>query len=60
MAPPHSRRFASMGDGSPTDGSKDLLKRLTDGISERSVAVDGVEKKEMAALTKLTTSMVRK
>jgi len=52
--------FASMGDGPPTDGSKDLLKRLTDGISERSVAVDGVEKKEMAALTKLTTSMVRK
>ena len=52
--------FASMGDGPPTDGSKELLKRLTDGISERSVAVDGVEKKEMAALTKLTTSMVRK
>jgi photosystem II stability/assembly factor-like uncharacterized protein len=52
--------FASMGDGPPTDGSKDLLKRLTDGISERSVAVDGVEKKEMAALTKLATSMTKK
>jgi photosystem II stability/assembly factor-like uncharacterized protein len=52
--------FASMGDGPPTDGSKDLLKRLTDGISERSVAVDGVEKKEMATLTKLTTSMIGK
>ena len=52
--------FASMGDGPPTDGSKDLLKRLTDGISERSVAVDGVEKKEMAALTKLASSMLKK
>jgi len=52
--------FAAMGDGPPTDGSKDLLKRLTDGISERSVAVDGVEKKEMAALTKLAGSMVKK
>jgi hypothetical protein len=49
-----------MGDGPPTDGSKDLLKRLTDGISERSVAVDGVEKKEMAALTKLANSMLGK
>jgi photosystem II stability/assembly factor-like uncharacterized protein len=49
--------FASMGDGPPTDGSKDLLKRLTDGISDRSVAVDGVEKKEMAALVKLAKSM---
>jgi hypothetical protein len=48
-----------MGDGPPTDGSKDLLKRLTDGISERSAAVDGVEKKEMAALTKLANSMVK-
>ena len=44
----------------PTDGSKDLLKRLTDGISERSVAADGVERKEMAALTKLATSMMKK
>ena len=52
--------FASMGDGPPTDGSKDLLKRLTDGISERSVAVEGVEKKEMAALTKLANSMLKK
>jgi photosystem II stability/assembly factor-like uncharacterized protein len=51
--------FASMGDGPPTDGAKDLLKRLTEGISERSGAVDGVEKKEMAALTKLATSMVK-
>jgi hypothetical protein len=52
--------FASMGDGPPTDGSKDLLKRLTDGISERSVALDGVDKNEMAALAKLATSMMKK
>ena len=51
--------FASMGDGPPTDGSKDLLKRLTDGISERSVALQGVEKKELAALTKLAANMVK-
>ena len=51
--------FASMGDGPPTDGSKDLLKRLTDGISERSVALDGVEKQELAALTKLATTIAK-
>ena len=33
--------FASMGDGPPTDGSRDLLKRLTAGIAERATALDG-------------------
>ncbi|MEP7118178.1 MAG: glycosyl hydrolase, partial [Acidobacteriota bacterium] len=49
--------FASMGDGPPTDGSKDLLKRLTDGIAERKTALDGVDKKELATLKRLTTTL---
>ncbi len=51
--------FASMGDGPPTDGSKDLLKRLTDGISERSVALSGVEKKELATLNRLAAALLK-
>ena len=51
--------FASMGDGPPTDGSTALLKRLTDGISERKTALDGVEKKELATLKRLTTTLSR-
>jgi photosystem II stability/assembly factor-like uncharacterized protein len=51
--------FASMGDGPPTDGATDLLKRLTDGIGERSTALSAVEKKELADLKKLTAQFVR-
>jgi len=51
--------FASMGDGPPTEGAKDLLRRLTDGIQERKTALDAVEKKELAALTKLVNTMLR-
>lgn len=51
--------FASMGDGPPTDGSKDLLKRLTEGITERKTAMAGVEKKELAALKKLAATLSR-
>jgi photosystem II stability/assembly factor-like uncharacterized protein len=51
--------FASMGDGPPTDGAKDLLRRLTDGIQERKTALADVEKKELAALTKLVNTMLR-
>lgn len=51
--------FASMGDGPPTDGAKDLLRRLTDGIQERKTALADVEKKELAALTKLANTMLR-
>jgi phosphomevalonate kinase len=51
--------FASMGDGPPTDGSKDLLKRLTDGVAARASALDAVEKQELAALKKLAAAMVR-
>jgi photosystem II stability/assembly factor-like uncharacterized protein len=51
--------FASMGDGPPTEGARDLLKRLTDGIAERKTALSAVEKKELAALTKLAATLTR-
>jgi len=51
--------FASMGDGPPTDGSKELLKRLSDGIAERSTALSDVEKKEFAALKRLATTIAK-
>ncbi|HUU35592.1 MAG TPA: hypothetical protein VMW48_16110, partial [Vicinamibacterales bacterium] len=49
--------FASMGDGPPTDGAKDLFKRLTEGIAERSAALDGVDKKELATLKRLAATL---
>jgi ribosomal protein L17 len=45
--------FASMADAPPTDGEKDLLKRMTDGVAERATALDGVKNQEFAALVKL-------
>jgi photosystem II stability/assembly factor-like uncharacterized protein len=51
--------FASMGDGPPTDGSRDLLNRLKSGIAERKTALSAVEKKELAELTKLATTLMR-
>ena len=51
--------FASMGDGPPTDGAKDLLKRLIDGIGERQTALKGVEAKELATLKKLAATLSR-
>ena len=51
--------FASMGDGPPTDGSRDLLRRLTAGISERTTALDGVDKQELATLKRLAATLSR-
>jgi hypothetical protein len=51
--------FASMGDGPPTDGSRDLLQRLKAGIAERTTALGAVEKNELAALTKLAATLSR-
>jgi hypothetical protein len=51
--------FASMGDGPPTEGAKDLLKRLTGGIGERRTALGDVEKKELAALKRLAATLSR-
>ncbi len=49
--------FASMGDGPPTDGARDLLKRLTAGIAERTTALDAVDKQELATLKRLTATL---
>jgi photosystem II stability/assembly factor-like uncharacterized protein len=51
--------FASMGDGPPTDGSKDLLARLIAGIEERRAALGAVEKNELAALRRLAATLSR-
>ena len=51
--------FASMGDGPPTDGARDLLKRMTDAIAERKAVLGAVEKQELAALTKLATTIAK-
>jgi photosystem II stability/assembly factor-like uncharacterized protein len=48
--------FASMADAPPTEGEKDLLKRLSDGIAERVRLLDQVNRQEYATLTKLTGS----
>jgi photosystem II stability/assembly factor-like uncharacterized protein len=45
--------FASMADAPPTQGQQELAKRLSDGIAERSKAVEGVRSQEYAAVVKL-------
>jgi hypothetical protein len=45
--------FASMADAPPTQGSRDLFKRLSEGVAERVRLVDEVERREFAALMKL-------
>ncbi len=51
--------FASMGDGPPTGGARDLLKRLTEGIAERTTAFGVVEKTELATLKRLAATLSR-
>ncbi len=43
----------SMGDGPPTQGARDLFKRLSDGVAEREKALDAVERNEYASLMRL-------
>ena len=45
--------FASMADAPPTDGERDLLKRLSDAIGERAQQLDEVNRREYADLMKL-------
>jgi photosystem II stability/assembly factor-like uncharacterized protein len=45
--------FASMGDAPPTQGARDLFRRLSDGVAERSRALDEVEKSEYRSLLAL-------
>jgi photosystem II stability/assembly factor-like uncharacterized protein len=44
--------FAAMGDAPPTQGARDLLRRLSDGVAERVRALDDIERNDLAALLK--------
>jgi hypothetical protein len=44
--------FASMADAPPTEGAKDLFRRLSEGVARRAEALEGVERNEYAALLK--------
>jgi photosystem II stability/assembly factor-like uncharacterized protein len=48
--------FASMADGAPTEGEKELYGRLSEGVTDRVRLVDQVEKKEYQSLVVLTGS----
>ncbi len=48
--------FASQADAPPTQGELDLLKRLSDGVSEREKLLQQVKGQEYATLVKLTSS----
>ncbi|HEY7700592.1 MAG TPA: hypothetical protein VIE88_19340, partial [Vicinamibacteria bacterium] len=45
--------FASMGDGPPTQGARDLFARLSQGVAERVRLLDTIEKNELQSLRKL-------
>jgi len=45
--------FASMADAPPTQGERDLYKRLSDEVSARKQAVDEVRRKDYAELLRL-------
>ncbi len=45
--------FASMGDGPPTQGAKDLFARLSEGVAERSRLLDAIEQGELQYVLKL-------
>jgi photosystem II stability/assembly factor-like uncharacterized protein len=45
--------FASMGDGPPTQGAKDLFARLSQGIAERVRLLDDIEKAELQSVLNL-------
>jgi hypothetical protein len=45
--------FASMGDGPPTQGARSLFARLSQGVAERSRALDEIERGELQSLLRL-------
>ncbi|MDX1395679.1 MAG: glycosyl hydrolase [Gemmatimonadota bacterium] len=51
-------RFASMGDGAPTQGQEELLARLIVGIEERAAALAELEAGAYADLTRRATALV--
>jgi len=42
--------FASMGDGRPTEGERELFARLSQGVSDRAHRLEEVERNELRAL----------
>jgi photosystem II stability/assembly factor-like uncharacterized protein len=49
--------FASMADAPPTEGDKELLGRLSEGVTDRIRLVDQVEKTEYATVVKLAGTL---
>ena len=45
--------FASMADGPPTQGQRELFNRLSEGVAERAAALAAVEANEFAELMRL-------
>jgi hypothetical protein len=45
--------FASMGDGPPTEGARELFARLSDGVAERVGLLDAIEKGELQSVLRL-------
>ena len=50
--------FASMADGPPTQGQRDLFARLSAVIAEHAAALSEVERNEYAALVRLTGGLI--
>ncbi len=46
--------FASMADGPPTQGQRELFQRLSDGVAERAEALGRIETNEFAELMRKT------
>jgi hypothetical protein len=45
--------FASMGDGPPTQGARDLFRRLSEGVAERVRLLDAIEAGDLNSLLRL-------
>lgn len=50
--------FASMADGPPTQGQRDLFARLSTVIAEHAAALSEVERNEYAALVRMTGGLI--
>ncbi len=50
--------FASMGDGPPTQGQRDLFRRLSEAVAERTAILIEVEQNEYAELLRLTGGVI--
>lgn len=50
--------FASMGDGPPTQGQRDLFRRLSAAVAERTSLLTEIEQNEYASLLRLTGDVI--